>query len=67
MLDYIEYLESGATARLEEMTEGLPEGKFRCDCGNIEDLDHAAPSSDNPYASPMCRECLSRMLKVNEK
>ena len=62
MIDYIESLEEAAWLRFEEMTEGLPEGKFRCDCGEIEDLDCAVPSSNNPYASPMCRKCGDKAL-----
>jgi len=55
--DIIENYENAAEKRLDEMTEGLPSGKFRCDCGNIDDLAHAAPATDSPYSIPMCRKC----------
>jgi hypothetical protein len=41
----------------------LPEGKFRCDCGQIDELGHAAPATDSPYSAPMCRKCLEQALK----
>ena len=63
MLDFIERLESAAEFRLDEMTKGMPVGYFKCGCGNIDELCHAAPSTDNPYSDPMCRKCLDKMLK----
>ena len=63
MIDILESMEDAAERRLDEMTEGLPPGKFRCSCGEIEDLDHAAPSGPGPYSSPMCRKCLEHMME----
>lgn len=55
--DIIENYENAAERRLDEMTEGLPIGKFRCACGEIEDLSNAIPATSNPYSEPMCRKC----------
>ena len=66
MKDIIEQMEDCAERRLDEMTRGLPPGKFRCYCGNVDELAHAAPSSDNPYSSPMCRECLDKATKESQ-
>ena len=61
MEDFLERLESAAEYNLDEMTKGLPVGRFRCHCGEVEDLSYAAPSSNNPYCSPMCRKCLDKI------
>ncbi len=42
MINWIESLELAAEISLDEMTEGLPPGKFLCGCGQIGDLAHAA-------------------------
>jgi len=60
MLDFMERMEISAEIQLEEMTQDLPKGKFKCSCGNIEDLDHAIPATNSPYAMPMCRKCLEK-------
>ena len=62
MRDFLENLEDAAEARFDEMTQGLPRGKFRCGCSNIEELDHAASASENPYSEPICRQCLQKMM-----
>jgi len=62
MRDFLENLEAAAERRLDEMTEGVPEGMFRCFCGEIDELAHAAPSSNNPYCQPMCRKCLKKEM-----
>lgn len=55
--DFLESMESAAEARMDEATAGLPDGKFRCCCGRIGDLDSANPVSANPYAMPVCDVC----------
>jgi hypothetical protein len=57
MLDWIESMECAAECRLDEMTDGLPAGMFRCDCGKIDTLANAMPAFDSPYAPPMCNCC----------
>lgn len=66
MMDIIENMEAAAESRIYDMTEGLPEGKFRCDCGEIDDLAHAAPSGPSPYSAPMCGKCLDQMMNTKE-
>ena len=55
--DIIENYENAAEQRLDEMTEGLPLGKFKCSCGTIADLVNAMPASSNPYSEPICLNC----------
>lgn len=62
MLDWFESMENAAELTLDEMTEGLPRGKFRCFCGQIDDLAHAAAATDSPYAPPMCRDCYEQAI-----
>jgi hypothetical protein len=62
MKDLLEHLEAGAEARLEQMTDGLPEGKFRCGCGKVTDFNDAHSSSESPYSMPICGECLDSMI-----
>lgn len=57
MKDIIENFEDAAERRLDEMTEGLPKGKFRCACGKIDDLSNAVSATVNPYSDPICLEC----------
>lgn len=56
--DAVEQAEDAAERRYEEQTDGLPEGKFRCGCGRIDDIEHAMPASASPWAEPICRECV---------
>jgi hypothetical protein len=60
--DIIENYENAAERQLDKMTEGLPAGKFRCDCGEIDDLAHASSASENPYSPPICRKCLQQAI-----
>lgn len=62
-LDRIESMENAAEGRLDEMTKGLPPGKYRCDCGRIDELAHASASGVSPYSAPMCRHCLEELFK----
>ena len=61
MRDIIEQMEDAAERKLDEMTKGLPRGKYRCDCGAIEDFDTANPSPSNPYCSPICGKCFEEL------
>ena len=63
MKDQIEQLEDSAERTLDEMTEGVPTGKFRCDCGEIDDLDTAMPASASPYAPPICTSCFEKAIE----
>jgi len=57
MRDYVENQEDAAERRYDEMTDGLPAGKFRCACGKIADGEEAQPISVSPWASPVCSTC----------
>ena len=58
MMDPIEAAESRAEMMLEKLTDGLPEGRFRCPCcGEVSALDDAVPVNDNPFAMPVCDKC----------
>ena len=63
MIDIIESMENAAERRFDEMTKGLSEGKFRCRCGNVEDLYNANTATANPYSEPICSKCLEQILK----
>ena len=62
MRDFIENMEAGAEAYMDEATEGLARDFFRCSCGRVARLDHAQPSSVNPYSRPICCICFSEMI-----
>ena len=66
MVDYIENLEACAEKRFDEITQGLPKGKFKCpNCEKISELDNAMPSSSNPYSMPICDMCFEAFLEKN--
>ena len=65
MRGFLEMLEDSAEMKLDEMTKGLPRGKFRCNCGKIDDLDNAHPVSNNPYATPICGDCFDMVVGKN--
>ena len=67
MRDFLEMLEDSAECKLDEMTKGLPPGKFKCDCGEIDDLDNAHPVSANPYATPICGVCFDMVMGKNNE
>ena len=59
----IESLENCAERQFDEITEGLPERKFKCPgCNKVADLDNAMPSSVNPYSMPICDVCYEEIL-----
>jgi len=61
MRDILEMMEDAAESQFYNMTEGLPEGKFKCGCGRIEDLNNASPASSNPFSQMICRECVKNV------
>ena len=62
----IERWEDLADRKFYEMTKGLPEGKFRCSCGDIEDLSNANTATPNPYSEPICRKCMDKLIKSRD-
>jgi len=60
MRDEIECMEDACERRFDEMTKGLPAGKFRCECGNIEEIDNGQPSGSSPFAMPICQKCFEK-------
>ncbi len=68
MKDIIENFEDCAERRFDEITENLPEGKFKCPgCNEISDLDNSMPSSVNPYSMPICDKCSEEAIKDGAK
>lgn len=61
-IDYLDSLESAAISRVLDMTDGLPEGMFRCDCGLIDEIRNAVGATPNPYSSPICSFCQDTFL-----
>ena len=57
MRDIIEIMEDSAESQFDEMTKNLPKGKFRCFCGEIDDISNAVSATSNPYSLPICRKC----------
>jgi len=66
MRDMLEMLEDSAEMKLDEMTKGLPPGKFKCDCGQIADLGNSYPYSSNPFATPICDKCFDGLMKQSK-
>ena len=66
MLDYIQSLEDAAERQYEDMLQ--PNGLLECVCGKQFDPDHEGGTvSANPYAMPVCGECLDTALANNEQ
>lgn len=62
MIDMIASMESSAEMRLDDMTEGLPQGKFLCGCGSVTDFAEFAAlahTSDGQVCAVGCLEGLS--------
>lgn len=57
LMDPIERAEARAEAQMDRITEGMPLGMFRCDCGHAGCFDDAQPISSDPYAMPVCAMC----------
>jgi len=57
MRDIFEMLEDSAEAMYCEMLQ--PDGRLKCGCGRIFNPDNEGGTvSPNPYAMPICGECL---------
>lgn len=65
MKDFIERLEGAAESRYFEMIQ--PDGKFRCDCGELFDPENeGGVISPNPYAMPSCSKCFEIAFKESQ-
>lgn len=64
--DLIEQKEMAAEERYLEQTRGLPEGQFRCDCGEVDDESNAMPADSTPWAPMMCGACYERAVAETE-
>jgi hypothetical protein len=67
MYDFLGSLESSAEYRYDEMTKDLPRGKFRCGCGEIDDIDNATTASANPYSDMICGKCQLKLWPDMDK
>ena len=68
MKDIVEHFEACADAAYERMVQ--PDGRLKCECGNIFDADADGVFIDsNPYSMPVCPECgekhIGRIVDVN--
>jgi hypothetical protein len=61
----IESLEHAAETKFDKITEGLTPGKFKCFCGNVDNLDDAMPASPDPYSDPLCGDCYEERTRSN--
>jgi len=65
MRDILEHLEALAEARHEKMVQ--PDGRLRCGCGKVFDPDKEGGTiEDNPYAMPVCGDCLHKVMSELE-
>ena len=61
MKDQIEQWEDSAERQYSEAEQ--PDGCLKCGCGNIFDpLEDGGPVSPNPWAMPVCGDCLSKAM-----
>lgn len=65
MYDWIESMENAAENRYFDMLQ--PNGKLKCDCGEIFEADAGNTLSSNPYATPVCPKCLEKYSKEYDK
>lgn len=62
MRDIIEHFEAAAEAAYYDAVQ--PDGRLKCSCNRIFDPDkEGRVISDNPYAMPVCGECLGKFMK----
>jgi len=65
MRDQIEQLEDCAERQFDD--QSLPDGMFKCGCGNSFDPDsEGGPLSPSPYAMPVCGRCLTEAIEEME-
>jgi hypothetical protein len=62
MKDILENLEHYAEKRYDEMEQ--PDGRLKCDCGNLFNAAEGEVLSPNPYAMPVCQECFKKLCDV---
>ena len=63
MLDQIEQWEDSAERQYDEILQ--TDGKLKCGCGKCFDPNSEGGTlSPNPYAMPVCGECLHKALSV---
>ncbi len=61
MLDQLESMEAAAEQRYDEKHKG--EGRFECDCGKLFNPEtEGGTFSPNPYAMPICGDCLEAAI-----
>ena len=65
MLDQIESWELAAEKQFDKMDLG--NGKLKCDCGKIFDIGDGGTTSPNPYAIPVCPDCLEEWMQGFDK
>jgi hypothetical protein len=62
MNDFIGNLEDAAEIRWLEAEQ--TDGRLKCGCGNVFDPNkEGGPISNNPYALPVCDECVEKSYK----
>lgn len=61
MRDIIERSEDSAEERYFEMLQ--PDGRLRCSCGKLFNVQDAQPASANPYAMPVCPDCFDVLME----
>jgi len=57
MMDHIERMEASAERNYDEMDQG--EGKLKCSCGKIFNVDEGQTVDPNPWAMPVCPDCFN--------
>ena len=66
MKDIVEHFEACAEAAYERMVQ--PDGKLKCGCGNIFDVDlEGVFINPNPYSMPVCSGCGGEYFKGLKK
>lgn len=65
-IDITQSYEDAAEATMDRMTEGLPAGKFRCDCGRVSELENAVSASPNPWSPPICPHCAEESMNQTQ-
>lgn len=59
--DYFEMKENRIEQIMDERC--LPDGMYKCPCGNIVKLTECNTLSPDPYAEPYCGECVDKAVK----
>ena len=64
MMDFLERMESSAERAYDEMYQG--DGKLKCCCGKIFEVDEGGTVSANPWAMPVCPHCFDEWVNHQE-